>query len=154
MISDPGGWGLSLDKLLNLSAFLPRSQGITYCTCLEGGHCRMKQLTVVFYKLSWGAQTSWWLCRSAAMLFPRDLSGHFALKRRLEVAPGSPDHALSPSLSCKLEPATPTLRVGGLYLYCCRGLSIRNQESRRRTGKAMLGPPLSWDSCPVVPPGD
>lgn len=67
----------------------------------------MKQLTVVFYKLSWGAQTSWWLCRSVTMLSPRDLSGHFALGRRLEVAPGSPDHAPRPGLFCELEPAAP-----------------------------------------------
>lgn len=50
--------------------------------------------------------------------------------------PQAPDHAPSPSLFCKLEPAAPTIRAGGLYLHCCHGLSIRNQESRRRMGQS------------------
>ena len=76
----------------------------------KGVAARMKRLTVVLCKMPWGLRPQWWLCTSAAMLSLRDMSGPTALGRSSEVAPGSPEHAQSPCLSCKLDLATPTLQ--------------------------------------------
>lgn len=114
----------------------------------KGVALRMRWLSVSCPGVG-GLRSLLWSSISAALLSPRYLCSRFALWRGLEVAPDTSEHAQSPRLFCRLDPAGPTVQSTWLVFTPLPWIKQQKSGEQEPTVQSQTEPFLWFQPCPL-----